>query len=243
MEESKEIQKLHGFLQCLIYFAIALEISVFVYLGAPFWGIFNMGLEKVKSIIIYKELIYSKLSVLSLICLVSIGTLSKKELDFDPKTKVVYPLTLGLLFYFGSIFFYGRPSSLVFSYTTVTNLTYMFLSLIGAVMISVSMDNISKIIRSGLGKDKWNVEAESFMQQTKKIENPYSVNIPMLFYYKGKVRKGWLNLVNVFRATILIGTPGSGKSFSVVNPFIRQLIAKSFTVCLYDFKFVRNEAV
>lgn len=236
MEETREIQKLHGFLQCLIYFAIALEISVFVYLGAPFWGIFNIGLVKIKTIIIYKELIYSKLSVLLLICLVSIGTLSKKQLDFDPKTKVVYPLSLGLLLYFGSLFFYGKPGRFLFAYTTTMDLTYMIFSFFGAILISISMDNVSKIIRSGLGKDKWNVEAESFMQQVKKIENPYSVNIPMLFYYKKKVRKGWVNL-NVFRATILIGTPGSGKSFSVVNPFIRQLIAKSFAVCLYDFKF------
>ena len=237
MEETREIQKLHGFLQCLIYFAIALEISVFVYLYAPFWGIFNTGLVKIKTIIIYKELIYSKLSVLLLICLVSIGTLSKKQLDFDPKTKVVYPLSLGLLLYFGSLFFYGKPGRLLFAYTTTMDLTYMVFSFVGAILISISMDNVSKIIRSGLGKDKWNVEAESFMQQVKKIENPYSVNIPMLFYYKRKVRKGWVNIVNPFRATILIGTPGSGKSFSIVNPYIRQLISKSFAVCLYDFKF------
>jgi len=237
MEETREIQKLHGFLQCLIYFAIALEISVFVYLGAPFWGIFNVGLLRIKAVIIYQELIYSKLSVLLLICLVSIGTLSKKQLDFDPKTKVVYPLSLGLLLYFGSLFLYGKPGRFLFAYTTTMDLSYMVFSFVGAVLISISMDNVSKIIRSGLGKDKWNVEAESFMQQVKKIENPYSVNIPMLFYYKKKVRKGWVNLVNPFRATLLIGTPGSGKSFSVVNPFIRQLIAKSFAVCLYDFKF------
>jgi len=237
MEETKEIQKLHGFLQCLIYFAVALEISVFVYLGAPFWGIFNVGLVRIKAVIIYQELIYSKLSVLLLICLVSIGTLSKKQLDFDPKTKVVYPLSLGLLLYFGSILFYGKSGQELFAYTSSMDLFYIIFSFVGAILISISMDNVSKIIRSGLGKDKWNVEAESFMQQVKKIENIYSVNIPMLFYYKKKVRKGWVNLVNVFRATILIGTPGSGKSFSIVNPFIRQLIAKSFTVCLYDFKF------
>jgi hypothetical protein len=51
------------------------------------------------------------------------------------------------------------------------------------------------------------------------------------------VRKGWINLVNIFRGTLLIGTPGSGKTYSVVGPFIRQLIAKEFAVCVYDFKF------
>jgi len=75
-------------------------------------------------------------------------------------------------------------------------------------MASVSMDNISKVIRSGLGKDKWNTEAESFIQPVKRLDTPYSVNIPMLFYYKGKVRDGWINICNVFRGTMVIGTPG-----------------------------------
>ncbi|WP_443938839.1 type IV secretory system conjugative DNA transfer family protein [Pedobacter sp. MW01-1-1] len=237
MEETKEIQKLHGFLQCLIYFLIAVEISVFVYLGDPFWGIFNIGLLKIKSLIIYRKLLYSKLFVLLLIGLVSIGTLSKKQLDLDPKTKIIYPLCIGLWCYFGSTYFYGLKSPVVFSYTTLANLAYILLSLLGAILISLSMDNASKIIRSGLGKDKWNVEAESFLQSESKIENAYSVNIPMLFYHKKQVRKGWINLVNPFRGTMVIGTPGSGKSFSIVNPFIKQLISKSFACVIYDFKF------
>ncbi|GAA4331843.1 type IV secretion system DNA-binding domain-containing protein [Mucilaginibacter gynuensis] len=113
----------------------------------------------------------------------------------------------------------------------------MISSLFGALLTSLSLDNLSKIIRSGLGKDQWNTESESFMQPVKLVETPYSVNIPMLFYYKRKVKSGWINICNVFRGTILIGTPGSGKSFSIVNPFIRQLIAKEFAVCVYDFKF------
>jgi len=236
MEESREMQKLHGFMQCLIYFLIAVEISVFLYLGAPFWGIFNTGLVKIKSLWMFSSLLHSKLSILVLICLVSIGTLSKKELDLDPKTKIVYPLCLGLLVYFGSIYVFGLGTSKLFSHTTWSGLIYAVCTLLGAILISVSMDNVSKIIRSGLGKDKWNVEAESFMQATVKLDSPYSVNIPMLFYFKKRVWKGWINIVNPFRATLLIGTPGSGKSFSIVNPFIKQLIAKAFAVCVYDFK-------
>ena len=122
-------------------------------------------------------------------------------------------------------------------YTTRYNLAYMSCSLIGAIMVSLSMDNISKMIRSGLGKDKWNVEGESFMQPVKQIMTPYSVNIPMLFYFKNKVRHGWINLANPFRGTLLIGTPGSGKSFGIINPAIRQFIAKEFCCCIYDYKY------
>jgi len=237
MEETREQQKLHGFMQCGIYLSILLEASVFIYKRAPFWGVFVSPLEKISHIIIYKSLLYSKLATFSLTCLVSIGTLAKKKTDLDPKKHIVYPLALGLVLFFGCMVFQGRPSPEAFPYTSWYDLAYLMCSFAGAVLISISMDNISKMISSGLGKDKWNTEAESFMQPVKKIDTPYSVNIPMLFYHDRKVRKGWINLCNVFRGTIVIGTPGSGKSFSVVNPFIRQLIAKEFAVCLYDFKF------
>jgi hypothetical protein len=237
MEETHEQHKLHGFLQCAIYVSIALEASIFIYKEAPFWGFFHDPLDKLSHLPIYQNIIYSKLATFFLICLVSIGTLAKKKVDLDPKKHIVYPLVLGLLLFFGSIIYCNRPSPQAFAYTSWFNLLYLICSLVGAVMVSIAMDNISKIIRSGLGKDKWNVEGESFMQAIKPVVTPYSVNIPMLFYFKNKVWNGWINLVNPFRGTILIGTPGSGKSFGIVNPFIRQLIAKEFCCCVYDFKY------
>ncbi|WP_184549847.1 type IV secretion system DNA-binding domain-containing protein [Mucilaginibacter sp. FT3.2] len=237
MEETHEQHKLHGFLQCAIYFSIALEASIFIYKQAPFWGFFFTALDKVSQIIIYSQPIYSKLSTLLLICLVSIGTLSKKEIELDPKKYIAYPLTLGLILFFGSLSLLNRPSAKVLPYTTWYNLFYLLASFFGALLTGLAMDNISKMIRSGLGKDVWNVEPESFMQPVKALVTPYSVNIATQFYYKNKVRGGWINIVNPFRGTLLIGTPGSGKSFGVVNPFIRQMIAKEFCSCIYDYKF------
>jgi hypothetical protein len=237
MEETRDQQKLHGFLQCCIYLSMALEACIFIYQGAPIWGVFTGALHKIGQIIIYENLVYSKLSTLLVICLVSVGTLAKKKVDLDPKKHIIYPLTLGLLLFFGSLYFFNRASGIILPYTTTCNLAYLVFSFVGAVLTSMAMDNVSKMIRSGLGKDKWNVEGESFMQQVKPVITPYSVNIPMQFYFKGKVRDGWVNIVNPFRGTILIGTPGSGKSFGIVNPFIRQLIAKEFTGVVYDFKF------
>ncbi|WPU96456.1 type IV secretion system DNA-binding domain-containing protein [Mucilaginibacter sabulilitoris] len=237
MEETHEQHKLHGFMQCLIYVSIALEAAIFVYLKAPFWGFFYGPVEKLSHVLIYSNLLYSKLATLLLICLVSIGTLAKKKQELDPKLHILYPLALGLLLFFGGAFLYGRAGSLAFVYTTWWNLGYMLCSLFGAILVSVSMDNVSKMIRSGLGKDIWNVEGESFMQPVKPVVTPYSVNIPMQFYYKNKVRSGWINIVNPFRGTILIGTPGSGKSFGIVNPFIRQMIGKGFCTVVYDYKY------
>lgn len=237
MEETREQQKLHGFLQCAIYVSIALEAAIFIYSKAPFWGFFAKVIFRLGHIAIYHKLVYSKLATFLLICLVSIGTLAKKKTNLDPKKHIVYPLAAGLLLFFGSLVFFGRPSALAFPYTNWYNLAYLACSFAGAILTSLSMDNISKMIRSGLGKDIWNVEGESFMQPTGKIDTPYSVNIPMRFYCKGKVRDGWINIVNPFRGTLLMGTPGSGKSYGIVNSFIRQMIAKGFSAVIYDFKF------
>ena len=86
-------------------------------------------------------------------------------------------------------------------------------------------------------KDRFNFENESFEQCEEKVENEYSVNIPMRYYYKGKFRKGWISVSSCFRGTWVVGTPGSGKTFSIIEPFIRQHSAKGFAMVVYDYKF------
>ena len=96
---------------------------------------------------------------------------------------------------------------------------------------------ISRLLKNNLLEDVFNRENESFMQETKLMENEYSVNLPTKFWYKGKEWKGWINVVNPFRASMILGTPGSGKSYAVVNNYIKQAIEKSYALYIYDFKF------
>ena len=123
-------------------------------------------------------------------------------------------------------------------YTIALNIwLYMAASILGTILIHVALDNISKFLKEGLLKDRFNFENESFQQCEELIENKYSVNIPMRYYYKSKFRKGWVNIVNPFRGTWVVGTPGSGKTFSIIEPFIRQHSAKGFAMVVYDYKF------
>ena len=92
---------------------------------------------------------------------------------------------------------------------------------------------ISRLYRHNLMEDVFNMENESFMQETRLMENEYSVNLPTRFQYGGKLNDGWINVVNPFRATIVLGTPGSGKSYAVVNNYIKQMISKGFSVYIY----------
>lgn len=243
MEETKEQQSLHRFLQFGIYLSVVFDVLLFVYarkiIGTAISEHYGLShfLERMAKIIIYKDPLNSKVFTLILIFLVSVGTLSRKKKDLNPKNAIVYPLAAGLLIFIGGLWFHEKTGRIVFPYTNWYDIGYITSAFFGAILVHIAMDNVSKIISSNLGKDKWNVEGESFMQATRPKITPYAVNIPTLFYYKKKVRKGYIVLENVFRGTLLCGVPGSGKSFGVVMPVIRQFLANGFTLCLYDFKF------
>lgn len=240
MDENQSQKKLYSFLQMAVYGLVVLDVLINIYKDEPFLGMGRVVIEKFSSIIIFSKPLYIKLFTLLIICLVGIGTLAKKKIDINVKNHIVYPLVLGLLSLFSSILFLNvsndNPENLLLSYTDKYELAYIVLSFLGAILTLVAIDNISKIVKSGFGKDKWNVEGESFMQETEKIDTEYSINLPTQFYYDKKIHNGYIN-INPFRGTVVIGTPGSGKSFGVINPAIRQMIRKGFTMCLYDFKF------
>ena len=165
-----------------------------------------------------------------------IGTRLKKDLELDPTIQIIFPLIFGFIMFFGSIcflFFKEKGETSLEWY----NIAYIILSIIGATLINSALDNISKRIKSNFMKDRFNIENESFEQSKDKVETEFSVNIPMKFFYNRKWHNGWLNICNCFRGTFVIGTPGSGKSFSVINSFIRQHSAKGFAEVVYDFKF------
>lgn len=115
--------------------------------------------------------------------------------------------------------------------------TYIFITISGYVCLLLGGVWMSRLLKNNMMDDRFNEENESFMQETKLMENEYSVNLPTRFYYKKRWNRGWINVVNPFRASIVLGTPGSGKSFAVVNNFIKQQIEKGFGLYVYDYKF------
>ena len=234
MEESKELQKLYGFMQAFIYITVCIEILLFVHF--PFSEQIIPLLSKMAKIPIYSNILYSKLFTFFIIMVTCIGTRSKKDLELDPTKQIIFPLIFGFIMFFGSVcflFFKEKGENGLEWY----NIAYIILSIIGAILINSALDNISKRIKSNFMKDRFNIENESFEQSKDKVETEFSVNIPMKFFYNRKWHNGWLNICNCFRGTFVIGTPGSGKSFSVINSFIRQHSAKGFAEVVYDFKF------
>ena len=235
MDETKEQQQIYSFMQTLVYFLLVMEVVVFCSL--PSLGPLDTFLERIRTLGVYQSIFYSKLAILFLQMLVSIGARPQKQVEFNPYVQVGLPIAVGLVFFWGSCFFVLLRSEDQTDWYNWTSVLFILCGFIGVILLNVGFDNISKQVRSGMLKDRFNDEQESFEQTRELNDNDYSVNIPMEFYYKKKWNKGWMNIVNPFRGTLLIGTPGSGKSFSVVNSYIRQHSKKGFALMVYDFKF------
>ena len=240
MEESKEIQSLYKIFRMSVYISIGIEF--FMYALDPVALDYMNGIivtfhEKLKSIPIYNDIFLSKITTIVLLCIASMGTKAKKNLEFNAKKMVVIPLSCGLVMVIASIIIFYIEGETRWYHIRSTSWIYMAPSLYGVMMMNVALDNISKFFKDGLIKDKFNFENESFKQMENKDENRYSVNIPMRYYYRGKFRHGFVNIVNPFRGTFVVGTPGSGKTFSVIEPFIRQHSEKGFAMVVYDYKF------
>ena len=221
---------------------ISIGIEFFMYALDPVALDYMNGIlvtfhEKLSSIPIYNNIILSKLTTLVLLCVASMGTKAKKNLEFNAKKMVIIPLSCGLVMVIASIIIFYIEGQTRWYHIRSTAWIYMAPSLYGVMMMNVALDNISKYFKDGLIKDKFNFENESFKQMENKDENRYSVNIPMRYYYRGKFRHGFVNIVNPFRGTFVVGTPGSGKTFSVIEPFIRQHSEKGFAMVVYDYKF------
>lgn len=239
MQETNEQQRIYSMMQNAVYFFVLMECAI-LFLSNKDIPILSALLIKFGNMPIFFPPLNAKFTQVFLILLVSIGTKAKKKLNINIGKSIVLPIVVGSLMMFGTQLLIDPmfdPNAYRFiPYLNVYEILYILFSIFGAVILMVGTDSISKIIKSKLGKDKWNVEQESFDQNRELVETDYSINIPYSFYYKNKMNDGWLN-VNPFRGGMVVGTPGSGKSFSIINPAIRQLVKKGFSLCIYDFKF------
>lgn len=178
---------------------------------------------------LFSHPLYSKIFAVLLLALSCLGTKGVKN------EKITWPKIYTVLGIGFILFFLNVP--LLKLSADIATFLYILTTSIGFIALMVSGVWMSRLLKNNLMDDVFNNENESFQQETKLMENEYSVNLPTKFYYKGKWNKGWINVVNPFRASIVLGTPGSGKSYAIVNNYIKQHIEKGFAMYIYDFKF------
>lgn len=180
---------------------------------------------------LFSSILWTKLFCVVFLALSCLGTKGVKE-EKITWSKIWTVLFSGFAFFFLNWWLLVLPIGKVGAASL-----YIFTLSIGYICLLMGGVWMSRLLKNNLMDDVFNTENESFMQETRLMENEYSVNLPTRFYYKKKWNKGWINVVNPFRASMVLGTPGSGKSYAIVNNYIKQQIEKGFAMYIYDYKF------
>ena len=235
-DDLRALGKVMDFMRGISVIFLLINCYWFCYEAFQSWhftlGIINKILMNFqRSTGLFSSILWTKLFCVIFLALSCLGTKGVKEEKITwPKIWTV--LFAGFVLFFLNWWLLALPIGKVGAASL-----YIFTLSLGYICLLMGGVWMSRLLKNNLMDDVFNTENESFMQETRLMENEYSVNLPTRFYYKKKWNKGWINVVNPFRATIVLGTPGSGKSYAIVNNYIKQQIEKGFAMYIYDFKF------
>lgn len=235
-DDLRGLAKVMDFMRAISILFVVINIYWFCYQSFREWSI-NIGVvDKIllnfqRTAGLFSNILYTKLFSVVFLALSCLGTKGVKEEKITWNRIYVF-LIIGFILFFLNWWLLVLPLPLA----TNTAL-YIFTMTAGYLSLLAAGVWISRLLKNNLMDDVFNIENESFAQETRLIENEYSVNLRTRFYYNKKWNDGWINVVSPQRASIVVGNPGSGKSFCVINQFIKQQIEKGFAMYLYDYKF------
>ena len=235
-DDLRALGKIMDFLRAVSIILAIMNVYWYCYEAMRMWGVTIGVVDRIlinfnRTGSLFHSILYTKLFSLLLLALSCLGTKGVKAEKMS-WSKIWTVLVVGFCLFFLNWWILLLPISHLGNATL-----YIFTMTAGYICLLMGGLWMSRLLKHNLMEDVFNNENESFMQETKLMENEYSVNLPTRFYYKKKWQRGWINVVNPFRATIVLGTPGSGKSFAVVNNYIKQQIEKGYSMYIYDFKF------
>ena len=235
-DDLRALGKVMDFMRGISVIFLLVNCYWFCYEAFHVWG-FTLGIiDKIlmnfqRTTGLFSSILWSKLFCVVFLALSCLGTKGVKE-EKITWAKIWTVLFSGFVFFFLNWWLLALPIGKVGAATL-----YIFTLSVGYICLLMAGVWMSRLLKNNLMDDVFNTENESFMQETRLMENEYSVNLPTRFYYKKKWNNGWINVVNPFRASMVLGTPGSGKSYAIVNNYIKQQIEKGFAMYIYDYKF------
>ena len=235
-DDLRGLSKVMDFMRALSILFVVIHIYWYCYGQILAWDV-NIGMiDRIllgfdRTAGLFGSILYTKLFAVLFLGLSCLGTKGVKE-EKITWNKILAALAAGFVLFFFNwwLLDLSLPQSAVVGFYILTLSAGYICLLMGGVWMS-------RLLKNNMMDDPFNNENESFMQETRLVENEYSVNLPTRFYYNKRWHNGFANVVVPQRACICVGVPGSGKSYAVVNQFIKQQIEKGYTMYVYDFKF------
>ena len=235
-DDLRALGKVMDFMRGISVIFLLINCYWFCYEAFHVWGVTLGIIDKIlmnfqRTTGLFSSILWTKLFCVVFLALSCLGTKGVKE------EKITWP-KIWTVFFAGFVFFFLNWWLLALPIGKVGAASlYIFTLSMGYICLLMAGVWMSRLLKNNLMDDVFNTENESFMQETRLMTNEYSVNLPTRFYYKKKWNNGWINVVNPFRASMVLGTPGSGKSYAIVNNYIKQQIEKGFAMYIYDYKF------
>ncbi|TCK80910.1 conjugal transfer protein MobC [Albibacterium bauzanense] len=234
-ENEQGLRKILDFTRLLSIAILIIHFYLSCYVAFSELGLSSEITDKVIRIIsnikIFESTVLSKSAALGLLLISLIGAKGRKDEKTDAKAWIICGI-LAISLFFGSVLCFRlnlNLKALVSLYIAICSLGY--------ILVLTSGTRLSRLIKFNLMGDIFNRDNETFPQEERKLDNPYSINLPARYYFKGKFRDSWINIINPFRGLLVLGTPGSGKSYFAIRHIISQHIKKGFSMFIYDFKY------
>lgn len=235
-ENEQALRKILDMTRLISILILVIHFYYYCYAAFQEWGLSSIFSDRILSNIyrtgIFSSFVKTKLIALGFLLISLLGAKGRKDDKLNYKTAFAYLIT-GLLLYFAGYL------SLMFQLPVQERaIIYISFTATGFLLILSGGTLLSRIIKNKFNnKDIFNKENETFPQEERLLENEYSINLPARYRLKNKIRNSWINIINPFRAIMVLGTPGAGKSYFVIRHVITQHIRKGFTMFVYDFKF------
>lgn len=234
-ENEQGLRKIIDLTRFASIFILLLHFYYFCYRAFEHWEITSTITDRLMKNIsqtgLFETVLFSKLIAVGLLIISLLGAQGKKDEKINKRSIAAY-LLIGLLLFFGSSWFFRLNETI----ETVA-IVYMLVTGIGFLLILAGGNLLSRLIKLNMGDDVFNSLNETFPQEERLLTNEYSINLPARYNLKGRIRKSWINIINPFRGLLIIGSPGAGKSWFVIQHIIKQHIEKGFAMFVYDFKY------
>ncbi|HVI44581.1 MAG TPA: YWFCY domain-containing protein [Chitinophaga sp.] len=206
-ENAEALRRTIDFIRFSSIFVLIIHFYAHLYPALEYWGLTIPLLKKVLlnlySTGLTKHFHTSKLFALGLLAISLIGSKGK----IDPKISkglIAQLLSTGVLFYFGSALILYLPIPL-----TAKAMAYITVTAMGFLLILGGGSLLSRLLKDKLSGETFNTLNETFPQEERLLQTPYSINLPARYNLKGKIRNSIINLINAFRGVLVLGSPGS----------------------------------
>lgn len=234
-ENEQGLRAIIDFIRLGSILLLATHFYTYCYVLFDYWGLavpaITQFLIRIGQSPLLQTPAYIKAFALTLLVISIFGVKGKKDVK-SSRAAISLLVIGGMALYWGGpvLFQSGMPPA-------AAGIMYMILTSAGFLMLLSGGVRISRLIKVSLDDDVFNELNETFPQEEQYRNNEHSINLPAKYNLKGKIRNSWINVIAPFRATMIIGSGGSGKSYFIIRHYITQMISKGFTMFLYDFKY------